>query len=58
MDTEPRLQRAAGLRAARHARDHSGSLRDDDTVLGGSLTLSVVPLMIAGVVGALTVCGE
>lgn len=36
----------------------SGSLQDDDTVLGGSLTLSVVSLMIAGVVGALSVCGE
>ncbi|MFE6398557.1 ABC-2 transporter permease [Streptomyces alboflavus] len=36
----------------------SGSLQPDDTVLGGSLTLSIVSLMIAGVVGALTVCGE
>ncbi|MGA4837663.1 ABC transporter permease [Streptomyces sp. G45] len=36
----------------------SGSLQADDTVLGGSLTLSVVSLMIAGVVGALTMCGE
>ncbi|MFD9864052.1 ABC transporter permease subunit [Streptomyces alboflavus] len=36
----------------------SGSLQSDDTVLGGSLTLSVVSLMIAGVVGALTICGE
>ncbi|WP_436789713.1 ABC transporter permease subunit [Yinghuangia sp. YIM S10712] len=36
----------------------TGSLQDDDTVLGGSLSLSVVSLMIAGVVGALTVCGE
>ncbi|MFH8991296.1 ABC transporter permease subunit [Streptomyces sp. NPDC017940] len=36
----------------------SGSLQPDDTVLGGSLTLSVVSLMIAAVVGALTVCGE
>ncbi|WJV50760.1 ABC transporter permease subunit [Streptomyces flavofungini] len=36
----------------------SGSLQPDDTVLGGSLTLSVVSLMIAGVAGALTVCGE
>ncbi|GHC89841.1 ABC transporter permease subunit [Streptomyces flavofungini] len=36
----------------------SGSLQPDDTVLGGSLTLSVVSLMIAGVVGALTICGE
>ncbi|MGW6291152.1 ABC transporter permease subunit [Streptomyces sp. NPDC055058] len=34
------------------------SLQPDDTVLGGSLTLSVIGLMIAGVVGALTVCGE
>ncbi|MFI6091278.1 ABC transporter permease [Streptomyces sp. NPDC051218] len=36
----------------------SGSLQPDDTVLGGSLTLSVVSLMVAGTVGALTVCGE
>ncbi|MGW5869141.1 ABC transporter permease subunit [Streptomyces sp. NPDC055239] len=36
----------------------SGSLQPDDTVLGGSLTLSVVSLMVAGAVGALTVCGE
>jgi ABC-type transport system involved in multi-copper enzyme maturation permease subunit len=36
----------------------TGSLQPDDTVLGGSLTLSVVALMIAGVVGALAVCGE
>ncbi|MVO84984.1 ABC transporter permease subunit [Streptomyces sp. p1417] len=36
----------------------SGSLQADDTVLGGSLTLSVVSLMISGVVGALTICGE
>ncbi|MGW6456612.1 ABC transporter permease subunit [Streptomyces sp. NPDC055078] len=36
----------------------SGSLRPDDTVLGGSLTLGVLSLMVAGVVGALTVCGE
>ncbi|MFI8091050.1 ABC transporter permease [Streptomyces sp. NPDC086080] len=34
------------------------SLQEDDTVLGGSLTLSVVALMTAGVVGALTMCGE
>ncbi|SDL38873.1 ABC transporter permease [Streptomyces indicus] len=36
----------------------SGSLQPDDTVLGGSLTLAVVALMIAGVAGALAVCGE
>lgn len=36
----------------------SGSLQPDDTVLGGSLTLSVVSLMVAGTVGALTMCGE
>lgn len=36
----------------------TGSLRPDDTVLGGSLTLTVVSLMIAGVLGALTMCGE
>lgn len=36
----------------------TGSLQPDDTVLGGSLTLSVVALMAAGVVGALTVSGE
>ncbi|MEU0909616.1 ABC transporter permease subunit [Streptomyces althioticus] len=36
----------------------TGSLQPDDTVLGGSLTLSVVALMTAGVVGALAVCGE
>lgn len=36
----------------------SGSLQPDDTVLGGSLTLSVVSLMVAGSVGAVTVCGE
>ncbi|MFI8880703.1 ABC transporter permease subunit [Streptomyces sp. NPDC055243] len=36
----------------------SGSLQPDDTVLGGSLTLGVVSLMVAGAVGALTVCGE
>ncbi|GGX00012.1 ABC transporter [Streptomyces malachitofuscus] len=34
------------------------SLQPDDTVLGGSLTLSVVALMTAGVAGALAVCGE
>lgn len=34
------------------------SLQPDDTVLGGSLTGSVIMLMVAGVVGALTVCGE
>ncbi|MFF2846373.1 ABC transporter permease [Streptomyces sp. NPDC058001] len=36
----------------------SGSLQPDDTVLGGSLTLGVISLMIAGVVGALVICGE
>ncbi|MDT0445243.1 ABC transporter permease [Streptomyces johnsoniae] len=36
----------------------TGSLQPDDTVLGGSLTLSVPALMLAAVVGALTVCGE
>ncbi|MEV6168019.1 ABC transporter permease [Streptomyces sp. NPDC051954] len=36
----------------------TGSLQPDDTVLGGSLTTTVPSLMIAGVVGALTVCGE
>ncbi|GAA1945691.1 ABC transporter permease subunit [Streptomyces durmitorensis] len=36
----------------------SGSLQPDDTVLGGSLTLGVISLMVAGAVGALTVCGE
>lgn len=36
----------------------SGSLQPDDTVLGGSLTLSVISLMTAGVLGALAVCGE
>ncbi|MFI2509557.1 hypothetical protein [Streptomyces sp. NPDC018972] len=32
----------------------SGSLQPDGTVLGGSLTLSVVALMVAGAVGAVT----
>ncbi|QIB48073.1 ABC transporter permease subunit [Streptomyces aureoverticillatus] len=36
----------------------TGSLRADDTVLGGSLTLSVVAQMLAAVVGALLVTGE
>ncbi|GGP84051.1 ABC transporter permease subunit [Streptomyces sindenensis] len=36
----------------------SGSLQSDDTVLGGSLTLSVVAQMLAAVVGALVVTGE
>ncbi|UCM89457.1 ABC transporter permease subunit [Streptomyces marincola] len=36
----------------------SGSLQPDDTVLGGSLTLTVPALMLAAVAGALTVCGE
>ncbi|WP_049567045.1 ABC transporter permease [Streptomyces sp. SBT349] len=34
------------------------SLQPDDTVLGGSLTLSVPALMLAAVVGVLTVSGE
>jgi ABC-2 type transport system permease protein len=36
----------------------SGSLQPDDTVLGGSLTLSTGSLLAAGVLGALAVCGE
>ncbi|MEV8017992.1 ABC transporter permease [Streptomyces sp. NPDC086554] len=36
----------------------TGSLQPDDTVLGGSLTLSVVAQMPAAVVGALLVTGE
>ncbi|MFI1358745.1 ABC transporter permease subunit [Streptomyces sp. NPDC020898] len=36
----------------------TGSLQPDDTVLGGSLSLTVVSLIVAGVLGALTVCGE
>lgn len=36
----------------------SGSLQDDDTVLGGSLTLSVIAQMLAAVLGALVICGE
>jgi ABC-2 type transport system permease protein len=36
----------------------SGSLQPDDTVLGGSLTLGIGSLLAAGVLGALTVCGE
>ncbi|AGK77213.1 hypothetical protein SFUL_2259 [Streptomyces microflavus DSM 40593] len=36
----------------------TGSLQPDDTVLGGSLTLSVVAQMLAAVVGALVVSGE
>ncbi len=36
----------------------TGSLQPDDTVLGGSLTLSVVAQMLAAVVGALVVTGE
>ncbi|MFF2221740.1 ABC transporter permease subunit [Streptomyces globisporus] len=36
----------------------TGSLPSDDTVLGGSLTLSVVAQMLAAVVGALVVTGE
>ncbi|GAA2331839.1 ABC transporter permease [Streptomyces kunmingensis] len=36
----------------------SGSLQADDTVLGGSLTLTVVAQMLAAVAGALVVTGE
>lgn len=36
----------------------TGSLQDDDTVIGGSLTLSVVAQMLAAVVGVLTITGE
>ncbi|MGW6305387.1 ABC transporter permease [Streptomyces niveus] len=37
----------------------TGSLQDDDTVIGGSLTLSVVAQMLAAaVVGAMTITGE
>lgn len=36
----------------------SGSLQDDDTVLGGSLTTAVVAQMLAAVLGALVICGE
>lgn len=36
----------------------TGSLQPDDTVLGGSLTLTVPALMLAAVVGALSMCGE
>ncbi|MFI0756701.1 ABC transporter permease subunit [Streptomyces anulatus] len=36
----------------------SGSLQPDDTVLGGSLTLTVVAQMLAAVVGALVASGE
>ncbi|MEU8098437.1 ABC transporter permease subunit [Streptomyces rubiginosohelvolus] len=36
----------------------TGSLQSDDTVLGGSLTLSVVAQMLAAVVGALVMTGE
>ncbi|MEI5033416.1 hypothetical protein RB201_12965 [Streptomyces sp. S1A(2023)] len=36
----------------------TGSLQPDDTVLGGSLTLSVVAQMLAAVVGALVASGE
>ncbi|MFJ8841777.1 ABC transporter permease subunit [Streptomyces cyaneofuscatus] len=36
----------------------TGSLQPDDTVLGGSLTLSVVAQMLAAVVGALVISGE
>ncbi|MDT0269490.1 ABC transporter permease subunit [Streptomyces sp. DSM 44915] len=34
------------------------SLQPDDTVLGGSLTLSLPALLLAAVLGALVVCGE
>ncbi|MHB9756965.1 ABC transporter permease subunit [Streptomyces sp. BYX5S] len=36
----------------------SGSLQADDTVLGGSLTLTVVAQMLAAVTGALVITGE
>ncbi|MGW6512266.1 ABC transporter permease [Streptomyces niveus] len=36
----------------------TGSLQDGDTVIGGSLTLSVVAQMLAAVVGAMTITGE
>ncbi|MFF2189583.1 ABC transporter permease subunit [Streptomyces sp. NPDC058155] len=36
----------------------TGSLQDDDTVIGGSLTPAVVAQMLAAVVGATTVTGE
>ncbi|MDG4856689.1 ABC transporter permease subunit [Streptomyces sp. T-3] len=36
----------------------TGSLQPDDTVLGGSLTMSVTAQMLAAVVGALVVSGE
>ncbi|KOV67051.1 ABC transporter [Streptomyces sp. AS58] len=36
----------------------TGSLRPDDTVLGGSLTLSVVAQLLAAVTGALVITGE
>ncbi|WP_371524889.1 ABC transporter permease [Streptomyces sp. NBC_01283] len=36
----------------------SDSLQDDDTVLGGSLTLTVVAQMLAAVTGAILVTGE
>lgn len=36
----------------------TGSLQDDDTVIGGSLTLAVVAQLLAAVVGAMTVTGE
>ncbi|MFH9133013.1 ABC transporter permease subunit [Streptomyces sp. NPDC017524] len=36
----------------------TGSLQPDDTVLGGSLTLTVVAQMLAAVVGALVASGE
>ncbi|MFG3254840.1 ABC transporter permease [Streptomyces sp. NPDC048172] len=36
----------------------TGSLQDDDTVLGGSLTLSVVAQVLAAVLGALLITGE
>ncbi|MER7177194.1 ABC transporter permease subunit [Streptomyces mesophilus] len=36
----------------------TGSLQPDDTVLGGSLTMSVTAQMLAAVVGALVISGE
>ncbi|MFE6027366.1 ABC transporter permease [Streptomyces niveus] len=36
----------------------TGSLQDDDTVIGGSLTPSVVAQTLAAVVGAMTITGE
>ncbi|MFD3525552.1 ABC transporter permease [Streptomyces sp. NPDC058653] len=36
----------------------TSSLQDDDTVIGGSLTLAAVAQMLAAVVGAMTITGE